>query len=473
MAAQSPRVRTRALPSKVPQSSVTELGQDCLRDRKHNLRLEITYQNMEALRPAPRRVRRRERGQIDQIAANINANGCLVPILVTAAGEVIHGQATLDACKRLGHRTVPTIIVDHLDHNEVRALRIWLNKSAEKSTWIPEALALEFQDLLKVDPDIIGLTGFTMPQVEYVLRSSLNPHVDEPTDISPLQSSPISRHGDLWVFEGDHKLLCTTARAQESYGTLLGSERVQMVFTDPPFGCKITGHVSHSHGEFVEGSGMDESEAVAFFESFLTPMVEHVADGAIVDICIDARSMFALQTALRKVGLNQKDICVWDKGNGGMGSLYRHSVEFVLITKWGSASHINNVQLGRYDRNRNTLWEAPGYAQFGPDRDEALALHPTVKPVGLVADALLDTSNHGGIILDPFCGSGTTLVACHRTGRVGRGIELDPIYVDVAIRRMEAATGTPARLAENGLTFAEVARVRAPEILSSSDAINA
>lgn len=471
MAAPSPRVRTRALPSKVLQSSDTETAKDCSPHRKHP-RLEITYQNTHVLLPSTRRVRRRKRGQIEQIAANIAANGCLVPILVTGLGEVIHGEAILESCKRLGLATVPTIIVDHLAKHEVRALRIWLNKSAENSTWIPEALALEFQELLKVDPGTLGLTGFSMPEVEYVLRSSLNPHLDEPTNISPPQPSPISRNGDLWVFDGKHKLLCTTARVQESYVRVLGSERVQMVFTDPPFGCKINGHVSQSHGEFVEGSDMNESEAVAFFESFLTHMVAHLADGAIIDMCIDARSMFALQTAQRKVGLHQKDICVWDKGNAGMGSLYRHRVEFVVVSKWGSASHINNVQLGRYDRNRTTLWEAPGYAQFGPDRDEALALHPTVKPVGLVADALLDTSNHGGIILDPFCGSGTTLVACHRTGRVGRGIELDPIYVDVAIRRMEAATGAPARLAENGLTFAEVARERGQAALPASDAMN-
>ncbi|WP_456684570.1 site-specific DNA-methyltransferase [Bradyrhizobium sp. P5_C11_2] len=424
--------------------------------------LTVTNQPTAAIQPSKQAVRKRGRGQVERLAANIERFGCLVPILVTGRGEIIDGHAIYEACRRLGHTTVATIIVDHLSEDEVRALRLSLNRITESSSWDPDALKREFTHLLAFEPDLVAFSGFDMPEIDLALSAMVVDDSDPADAIPELQGEPVSRTGDLWVF-GEHKLLCGNAREPESYAVLLAGQRAQKVTTDPPYGCSIRNHVSSSHGEFVEGSGMSEGQAEAYFESFLDAMIPHVADGAIVEMFIDWRGMQALVSASRGAGLQQLTTCVWDKGLGGMGSLYRQQAEFVLVMKCGAARHINNVALGRHGRNRTTIWSARGLNGFGPGREAALALHPTVKPVGLIAEALLDTSLRGGRILDPFCGSGTTLLACHRTGRIGYGIELDPAYVDVAVRRMEALTGSPARHAATGLTFAQEAERRAQE----------
>jgi DNA modification methylase len=324
-------------------------------------------------------------------------------------------------------------------------------------------LGAELAEIFAIDPLLLDFTGFTMPEFDLLVVGLGDGAADEADSLLKPAKTAVSRLGDLWEFAGGHKLLCANSRDAECYARLLGTEIVQMVITDPPYGCAIKGHVSRTHGEFVEGSRMNEAESFVFFGDFLPPMTCHLADGAIVDIFIDSRGMFPLQQAIRAAGLEQKTIAFWDKGGGGMGSPYRQQGEFVVITKWGKGPHIDNIQLGKYGRNRTTLWQAPGLAQFGKGRKEALELHPTVKPASLVMDALLDTSHPGGIILDPFAGSGTTLLAAHRTGRIGRAIELDPIYVDVAIRRMEALTGQSARHEETGLTFEALARQRSHE----------
>lgn len=461
-AAVFPRVRVR------PQSPNTPVAST--RPDLRDLRLSIRYVPIGSLKRAPRRLRTRERGQLDGIVASLRAYGCVLPLPITGAGELIDGHGVLEALIQLGYEQVPITSIDHLPPEKVRALRIALNKLSEGSVWSPDELGAELDELLRFDPDLIAGTGFSMPEVDGLLAQlnadlGLDPDADAvSTEAMADGASPvISRPADCWLFAGGHKLLCGNARDAASYAALLGSESVEMVASDPPYGCPIKGHVSRSHGEFVEGSGMGEGEAETFFAGFLAPCVAHLVDGAIVQFFIDWRGMYPLQTAMRGAGLVQKALCVWDKGAGGMGSLYRQQAEFVIVAKWGRAPHVNNIELGRYGRNRTTVWQAPGLAQFGRGRKEALGMHPTVKPVGLIADMLLDTSRIGGVILDPFCGSGTTLLAAHRTRRLGRGIELDPRFVDVAVRRMEASTGEPARLAGTDLTFAEVAAARLAE----------
>ncbi|SFM75577.1 site-specific DNA-methyltransferase [Methylobacterium pseudosasicola] len=454
------RVRQRSLatsPASVSRVSATTGASVLPRD------ISITHQPIGDIQPLDRPVRRRGKGQVERLASNIERFGCCVAILVTASGGIIDGHAIYEACRRLEYATVPTIVIDHLTGDEVRALRLSLNRIAENSTWDPEALACEFAHLLAVEPDLVAFTGFDLPEIDLALTSSCIDGTDPADALPQVPVSAVSRLGDIWDFAGGHRLLCGNARAGESYAAVLAGQGVQKVATDPPYGCYIRDYVSGRHGEFVEGSGMGEAEATVFFESFLGAMVPHLEDGAIVEMFIDARGMLPLLTAARGTGLTQLTTCVWDKGVGGMGSLYRQQTEFVLVMKHGRGRHINNIALGRHGRNRTTIWSAPGLNGFGRGREEALALHPTVKPVGLIADAMLDTSHRGGLILDPFCGSGTTLLAAHRTGRIGYGIELDPVYVDVAVRRMEALTGALARHADTGLTFAEQAERRSYE----------
>lgn len=419
--------------------------------------LAIVYQPIDVIRPASRPVRRRGKHQIEQLIGAIRRFGCRVPILVTNDAEIVDGHAIFEACKALGMTTIPTLVIDDLNPEEIRALRISINKIAEGSEWSIPDLKLEFEHLFKVDPELVAFTGFPIPEIDTILRPPAL--LDEDEIPAPTTGPSVSRLGDIWVFDGGHKLLCGNARDGASYRALLVNELIQMLFSDIPYGVPIS-HVSQSHGEFVEGSDMSEEEAYAFFLSFLNAATPHLVDGAIVDSFIDWRGMRPLLNALKGAGLQQQGMVVWDKESGAMGSLYRQQTEYVVIAKWGAAPHINNVQLGKHGRNRTTLWRYPGLARQQAGRKEALAMHPTVKPLGLLTEALLDTSRPGGLVLDPFAGSGSLMLAAHRVNRIARAIELDPKYVDVAVRRMEAFTGMPARLQDDGRTFAEVADER-------------
>lgn len=440
------RVRTRLLGCALPKI-------DPIPAKALPWEAKIVHQSMSALKPASRRIRRRTKGQVEDLAGNIKRLGLIHPIIVTARGEIVDGHVVIEAWRSLGHDTIPTIVVDHLDEHEVKALRLSLNKFSERSVWDSEALALEFAELFAAAPDLVTFTGFSMPEVDVILSDFKGRFgTSDPDDVAEEpKGQAVSQLGDLWLFEGGHKLLCGNARERTSYETLLADEKIAMVLSDPPFGCKIKGHASRKHADFVEGSDLTEDETLVFFESFLKAMVPSLKDGAIVDLFIDWRGIVPLASAARSVGLTQINHCAWDKGVGAMGSLYRQQIEHVLVFKWGKQPHTNNIQLGKHGRNRTTLWSAPGLNQFGKDRKRMLDMHPTVKPISLLTDALLDTSKLGDLILDPFAGSGSTLAAAHRTRRVGRAIELDPTYVDVAVRRLYEL-GMQARHADTGLS---------------------
>ena len=423
--------------------------------------LVIVYLDTAKLRPAARKLHKPNPKKLAKLAANITRFGILRPILATADGEIVDGEMIVEACKKLRIDRVPALVVDGFSDAEVRTIRLAMNKLPEGRAWNEKELAQELAELLEIDATLIEFTGFEMAEVDRYLSDLAGASDDDAPDEK--NGPVVSRLGDLWLFAGKHKLFCGNARDRASYQALLGPEAVQMVLTDPPYGCEIKDYASSTHDDFVEGSGMNESQSVVFFEAFLTPMSAHLGSGTMVFTFIDAPGLYPLQQAIRRAGFNQKALVVWDKGVGGMGSLYRQQAEFVLVSKWGSAHHINNVRLGKHGRNRTTVWSVPGLAQAGSDRKRALELHPTVKPVALLMDAILDTSALGGIILDPFTGSGSTLIAAHRTQRLGRGIELDPKYVDVAVARMEKITGKPAIHAETGLTFAAMADRRAAE----------
>ena len=388
--------------------------------------LTIVYRLPDELRPAQRQVRRRCKGQIETLKANIERFDCVVPVLITSAGEIIDGHAIWQACKEL-ERAVPTIAIDGLRDEEVRALRISVNRISEMAEWDLNELKAEFEFLFDFDASLVPFTAFEMPKIDAILMGVGNESEPDPADdFSPLSDEPpTSVTGDLWLFDGGHMLFCGNSRDPKSY-VHLGARRAQLVFADPPYSCKIAGHASRSHGDFIEGAGMKEDEALIFFQEFLEPLVRFLEDGAIAYLCIDWRGMTPLLSAARSVGLEQKALCVWDKLSGGMGGLYRQQAEFIAVCKWGTKPHINNIVLGKHGRNRTTVWTYPGFSRFGAGRDEALAMHPTVKPLGLVVDALLDCSRPGGLVLDPFAGSGTTLLAAHRAHRVGFAIELDP-----------------------------------------------
>ena len=257
---------------------------------------------------------------------------------------------------------------------------------------------------------------------------------------------------------GAHRLLCGDARDKASYNRLLEGAKAEFLFTDPPYNIAIDGHVCGlgrvRHREFAMGSGeMSEAEFTAFLKAVFALLAENTVDGSIHQICMDWRHMGEMLEAGRTVYSELKNLCVWNKTNAGMGSFYRSKHELVFVWKSGTAPHTNNFELGQHGRHRSNVWDYAGVNTMRAGRLEELAMHPTVKPTALVADAIKDCSRRAGLVLDPFCGSGTILIAAERTGRKARALEIDPTYVDVAVRRWQAYTGKPAILAGPGETF--------------------
>jgi DNA modification methylase len=330
-------------------------------------------------------------------------------------------------------------------------------------------LAQQLKDLSLLGLDFsLELTGFEMPEIDLRIASLDEPPEagDDPADVMPEipASPPISKVGDLWLV-GRHRLLCGTALDSVAFAALMGDARAATVFTDPPYNVPIDGHASGlgaiHHRPFPMASGeMSRTEFTAFLGQAFQNLAAFSFDGALHYVCMDWRHVEELLAAGREAYTELKNICVWVKDNGGMGSLYRSQHELVFVFKHGRNGHRNNVQLGQFGRNRSNVWHYPGANSFARCGDEGnlLALHPTVKPVALVADAILDCSARGEIVLDAFLGSGTTLIAAERTGRRCCGLELDPAYVDTTIRRWQALTGGSARHAARDRSFDDLGR---------------
>ena len=426
---------------------------------------KVELRRIADLRPDPRNARKHDPKQVARIAESIRRFSFNNPILVDGTGTVIAGHGRLAAAKQLGLAAVPTLCLDHLSEAERRAYRIADNRLAELSSWDKGLLAIEFGELQGLDFEM-ELTGFDLGEIDLILDAADGPAPEDP--VPPPASGPsVSRPGDLWIL-GEHRLFCGSALEGASYERLMAGERAAMAFTDPPYNVPISGHVSglgrNKHREFAAASGeMSEEAFTAFLRSAFGLMAENAADGAIHFVCMDWRHMGEVMAAAKGIYSELKNLCVWNKDNGGMGSLYRSKHELVFVYKSGSAPHVNNVQLGKNGRNRTNVWDFPGQNTFHAGRAADLAAHPTVKPTDLVAEAIRDVSRRGALVLDPFGGSGTTILAAEKTGRQARLIECEPAYVDVAVRRWEKLTGDKAALEGTGRTFAEMTAERREE----------
>ena len=436
-----------------------------------------------ALHPYGGNARTHSKKQIREIARSIERFGFTNPVLIDDRGQIIAGHGRVEAATLLGMAEVPVLRLSHLSEAEQRAYVIADNRLAEKAGWSRETLAIELQGLIDLDFEV-ELTGFETGEIDLILEEGAEAGGDPPApedEVPDLaEARPVSRAGDLWAL-GAHRLLCGNALEADSYGRVLGHgqapgrELAEIVLTDPPYNVPIHGHVCGSgqvrHREFAFASGeMSEAAFTGFLETVFVHMARHSVDGALHFVCMDWRHMVEALTAGRSAYSELKNLVVWNKTNGGMGSLYRSKHELIFVWKSGSGPHINNVELGRFGRNRTNVWDYPGVNTFRRGRMEELALHPTVKPVALVADAIKDGSRRNGIVLDPFCGSGTVLIAAERTGRRARAIEIDPAYVDVAVRRWQAYAGKAATLDATGRTFEEVEDSRAPSSADMAEA---
>ncbi len=422
---------------------------------------------VEHLQPYARNARTHSKKQVKQIAASIERFGFTNPVLVSDQGEIIAGHGRVEAAKLLGWKKVPTLALSHLSESERRAYVLADNKLALNAGWDKEILAIELQALIDLDFDI-EVTGFSLAEVDFALVDARDADPDviigSEDAVPEPQGEPVTSVGDIWQL-GRHRLLCGDTRDANGMNTLMHGETADLVFTDPPYNVAIDGNVcglgAVKHREFAFASGeMSESQFTRFLADTLGNISRVMREGAIAFVCMDWRHMGELLAAGSEAFTELKNLVVWNKTNGGMGAFYRSKHELIFVFKQGDVPHTNSFGLGETGRYRTNVWDYAGISSIGASRSEELAMHPTVKPVALIADAIMDCSRRGEIVLDGFGGSGSTLIAAEKTGRAARLIEYDPLYCDTIIRRWEAYTGKRAKLSGTGEYFEDVADAR-------------
>ena len=428
---------------------------------------QIRERAITSLRPYARNARTHSKKQVRQIAASIERFGFTNPVLISDDGEIVAGHGRVEAAKLLGWKAVPTIALSHLSETERRAYVLADNKLALNAGWDKEILAIELQALVDLDFDV-ELTGFSLAEIDFVIEeaSEADPDgSDGPDNAVVFANGPaVSRQGDLWVL-GRHRLLCGDARSEVGFEALMDGARADLVFTDPPYNVKIDGNVcglgSVRHREFAFASGeMSRAQFTGFLGETLGNIAQVMRDGAIAFVCMDWRHMGELLAAGEEAFTELKNLVVWNKTNGGMGAFYRSKHELIFVFKQGTAEHTNSFGLGQTGRYRTNVWDYAGISSIGAGRSDELAMHPTVKPVAMIADAIRDCSRRGEIVVDAFGGSGSTLIAAEKTGRSARMMEYDPLYCDTIVRRWETYTGKRATLAVTGDTFEALTETR-------------
>jgi DNA modification methylase len=424
-------------------------------------KLELVDRDPRSLVIPDRNVRAADPAQIRAVSHSISVSGFVNPVLIDPGGKLIHGAVSVMAAIELGLPTVPCIIASHLNDQEQRVVRLALNRLGERGGWSLPDLKAELIELVDAGIEIED-TAFTIAEFDQITLAD---------DVEPLERGPLApgagakataRVGDVFVFEDGHRLICGDATNPAAYAALMQNEVARLVFTDEPYNVPIGGHVTKGdHREFAMASGeMTDEEFLAFNRAWMAAALPHLCDGGMLGTFIDWRGYPTVQAAAVGAEINAINLIVWAKTNAGLGSLYRSQHELFALYKNGTTRHVNNIQLGKTGRWRSNVWTYPGASSVGSDSRGGLQFHPTVKPEAMCADAILDLTNRGEIVLDPFLGSGSTLIAAQHTGRRCFGIELDPLYVDVAIRRYHKVFGRAAMLEATSEDFDTLARQR-------------
>ncbi len=426
-----------------------------------NTTLEVTYLPTTSLKPHPQNPRIHSDKQVLQIARSIEAFGFNVPILVDDRHNVVAGHGRLLAARKLGWKTVPVIKLNHLSDSQYAAFLIADNRLTENSTWDERLLGEQLKVLSEMELDFdLEVIGFETAEIDLLIDGFEAVREADPDDRLPtIESSAISVAGDLWQL-GKHRVLCGNSLLPENYERLLDGAKADLVITDPPYNVAIDGHASGlgrvRHREFAMASGeMSPGEFTEFLRKAMALTRQGSHSGSLAYYFMDWRHMRQILAAGLEIYGEPMNLCVWSKNNAGMGSFYRSAHELIFVFRNGETSHRNNIQLGKFGRYRTNVWNYPSANTFprsGPDGD-LLALHPTPKPVSLIADAIKDSTPRGALILDPFLGSGTAIIAAERTGRVCYGLELDPLYADAIIRRWQRRTKRDAVHVESGESF--------------------
>lgn len=418
------------------------------------------------IKPNPRNTRLHSEKQVELLARGMDEFGIHSPPVLDENNIILCGHGRVEAAKKLGVEELPIIRVTGLTASQKKALAIADNKMAtlgqDNLQVLSEELALLYDPEIELgfDPGITGYPEVELDQILVKPQASARP---DPADeaVPTIMGPPVTDAGYVWQC-GPHRLICGNALTNETYDKLMGDERAELVFNDVPYNVPNRGHVSRRAGvrEFAMAGGEKAPEEYIEFLSTATVMAKrYTRGGAVVYMCIDWRHVLEMSMATAASFGPPKNLIVWVKENAGMGSFYRSQHELIFVYVVGQGEVINNFGLGGKGRFRTNVWRCPGFNSFGRDRDDALSMHPTVKPVALVADAIRDCSRRKGIVLDAFGGSGTTMIAAQRTGRCARLIEIDPHYCDVIVRRWEAFTGKQATLVSTGQTFSELAQL--------------
>lgn len=432
-----------------------KIKQDVFSDHQD---LTVKYISPKEVKPYAKNPKTHNDKQVHQIAQSIKEFRFTNPLLIDENNVLIAGHGRLLASNTLQLEKVPVIILSHLTEAQKRAYRIADNKLTENGKWDVDLLTMELKDLDGLDLSFdLDITGFDNAEIDLLF----NPPTPADSKLNNIpfivEEEIVSKLGDIWQL-GNHRLICGNALEKDTFKQLLGNKRADMIFTDPPYNVKIEGHVCGAgkthHKEFGMASGeMTQSEFTSFLSQNFNLLKEYSRLGSLHYICMDWRHLEEISQA-GHIYDELKNVCVWNKSNAGMGSLYRSKHEMIFVFKNGTLPHINNVELGSNGRYRTNVWDYESVNTF-KNRD-LLKLHPTVKTVELIRDAILDASYRGNIILDSFLGSGSTLLACEKAKRVCYGIELEPRYIDTAIRRWEALTKQEAILLFNGKNYKEL-----------------
>jgi len=395
---------------------------------------------LRSLQKAQRNPRTHSKKQIRQIADSMRRFGVINPLIVDDSGRLVAGHARAEAAKLLGLRQIAVIRLSHLSKAELRAYLLADNKLAEKAGWDRELLALELEELQLALPEVdldIGITGFEPGEIDSIMLDFDEGKANPADEIPELEDEPpVARKGDHFIL-GRHRLLVGDALDARSYERLMQDEKSEMAFLDPPYNVRIDGHVGGrgriKHREFAYASGeMSSEQFIRFLQESLGLCARHTSEGGITYVCMDWRHAGELLEAGNAVYDELKNICVWAKTTPGQGSFYRGQHELVFVFKLGQAPHLNTFELGQHGRTRSNVWTYPGANAFRAGRMDELKMHPTVKPVALIVDAMRDCSRRDSIILDAFAGSGTTILAAEQIGRRAYCIEIEPHYVEVA-----------------------------------------
>lgn len=428
--------------------------------------LQTVFAPIASIKPNPRNARTHAKKQVKQLASSILAFRYCAPIVVDEDSVIINGHGRYLAAQQLALREVPVIRLTGLTQAQKLALALADNKIAANAGWDREQLAKTLAELGAPLEDIglnIEITGFSAAEADMLLGDLVDSEHEPADDIPALKETAVSRRGNVWIL-GKHRLLYGDAREEGDWQALMQGQCGAAVITDPPYNVPIKSVVGRGktrHREFAAASGeMSGAQFTEFLTTTARNCAAHTADGSVHYFFMDWRHHHELSEAGRAVYDELLNIVVWDKTNAGQGSFYRSQHELIFVYRNGTAPHRNNVELGRHGRNRSNVWRYAGVNTFRAGRMDDLAVHPTVKPVAMVADAIRDCTKRGDIVIDAFMGSGTTILAAERVGRRAFGIEIDPLYVDVAVRRWQAFTGQDAILEATGQTFDEVATSR-------------